>query len=93
MIVVTIEKWPHGRMSERYEIGRVEITNDMTGDIEVSSYDVELKQPHGSARHHSVVKRGRVDAFPRGKYNPDSNPYALLLYALRACLTPARKGD
>ena len=91
MIVVTIEKWPHGNPHEKREIGRVEIVNDMSGDVETSSYTVALKSRAGASSRYDTVKQGRVDDFPRAKYNPDANPYALLLYALRACLMPKQR--
>ena len=90
MIVVTIEKWAHGNPNERRELGRIEIANDMKGDVESSNYNVRLMTRQGQSQRFAVIKEGRVNEFPRGRYNPDSNPYALLLYALRACLAPKR---
>ena len=90
MIVVTIEKWPNGNPHEKRELGRIEIVNDGEGDVDVSSYDIALKQQAGLSSRYDTVKQGRVEGFPRGKYNPDANPFALLFYSLRACLMPKR---
>ena len=91
MIVVTIEKWPDGNPDERRELGRVQITNDLTGDDAASHYDVQLLQRDGNSMRHKLRKSGRVTNFQRGKYHPDTNPFVILLYALRACLMPAQK--
>lgn len=93
MIVVTIEKWPDGNPEERREIGRVQITNDLTGDDNGAHYDVQLLQRDGNSIRHKVRKSGRIINFPRGKYLPDVNPFVVLLYALRACLVPDRKSN
>ncbi|MHA1524730.1 MAG: hypothetical protein ACTSY1_10035 [Alphaproteobacteria bacterium] len=91
MIVVTIEKWPNGNSDERRELGRVQITNDLTGDDTSAHYDVQLLQRDGNSMRHKTRKSGRVANFPRAKYLPEANPFVILLYALRACLMPDQK--
>ncbi|HEX9858801.1 MAG TPA: hypothetical protein VGA75_10640, partial [Paracoccaceae bacterium] len=54
------------------------------------NYKVRIGARQGNTQRYEVLKEGRVENFPRGRYNPDGNPYALLLYALRACLAPKR---
>lgn len=93
MIVVTIEKWPDGNPDGRREIGRVQITNDLTGNDAGAHYDVELLQRDGNSIRHKVRKTGRITNFPRGKYLPETNPFVVLLYGLRACLMPDKKSD
>lgn len=92
MIVVTIEDWPQGNPHHKRELGRIEIVNEEVDGAQSANFGVALKARESLSQHYSVIREGRVEDYPRDKYNPESNPYALLLFALRACLAPRRAG-
>lgn len=92
MIVVKIEMWPHGSEEKKYDLGRIEIVNDVKTtmkDRSLGSYIVKLfKSASQGAKSPGIWRRGRVENFPRkrlGNYD--------LLYRALATLVGERNPD
>uniref|UniRef100_A0A6M3KT39 Uncharacterized protein n=1 Tax=viral metagenome TaxID=1070528 RepID=A0A6M3KT39_9ZZZZ len=79
MIVAKIELWPCGSYEGSYELGRVVIVNDGTGDKDFGNYNVRFHTGR-STDLLGVISKGRVKNFKRslGVFN-------LLLKSLKGC--------
>lgn len=89
MIRVTIEMLPGGQENHprRREIGRIEISNDVTGSLSTGNYNVKLLKSKEYSSAPGVWRRGRVEGFDRVKLGP----YDLLYQALKACVAGRNK--
>lgn len=91
MMIVWLELWPGGDASRAHPLGAARITNDESGDLSVSNYDVALYKFETEERaqldDRHVWRRGRVIGFPR---RGGLGPWYLLLRALVATLGGTR---
>lgn len=60
MIEINMEMLPFGYETGRYQIAKIVIVNDATGDLEVANYDVTVYHPTGIPE-----MKLRIEKFPR----------------------------
>lgn len=94
MLVIRIEKWPHGEPRGAQLMGFATIANLGTGGRELGSYVVRLFKPGAGGFTRSIEqmikyplrsdawRKGRIDAFPRLALGP----WDLLFRALGAAV-------
>lgn len=80
MLVVKIERWPHGDASRRKVIGQMTIANDGTGDSSFGNYDVKLSHSGSYVDRPGTYRQGKVARFRR-----TLSPYHLVARCLSAC--------
>ena len=61
MLVVTIEKWPHGDSSRAESVGRIDIINDQKGTHEWGNYEAIIQTRDADEIRGHVVRIPRTN--------------------------------
>jgi hypothetical protein len=61
MINIELEMFPYGFKENKYNIGKIKITNDASGTKTIGHYDVVFYQKGGQ----KIWRQTRVENFPR----------------------------
>jgi hypothetical protein len=81
MIVVKIELWPFGNEEHKKEIGKIHITNDLTGTTKRGNYSVKLFHSGKCVHKSGVWRTGTVMDHLRLL-----SPYHLVYKAIKSAL-------